>query len=241
MPGRSRLFSIILLGLIGGGATLYGTHQFTDVPPSAIYHNAVEWLVNRGVTQGCTPTEYCPDSPVTRAQMALFLNRAGIALSPTYLSDETILGAVDIDAAPVVCQTGSYTPTFPQVAWINSWVSLNSSSPGVWSFITANAYSTNGGASWFGLDGAAAARAGSSNAGQHAFASNNARLNLVPGTAYLFGVQTNRAVGTIDPTEGRCETVVQILNRNPGSAPFAPDPLDPGTPDADPGLGDAAP
>ena len=45
--------------------------------------NAVEWsivegLYEAGVTKGCstTPLLYCPDEPVTRAQMASFIIRA---------------------------------------------------------------------------------------------------------------------------------------------------------------------
>ncbi|HEX2369242.1 MAG TPA: S-layer homology domain-containing protein [Acidimicrobiia bacterium] len=33
-------------------------------------------LAASDITQGCTPTSFCPDDPVTRAQMAAFLNRA---------------------------------------------------------------------------------------------------------------------------------------------------------------------
>jgi hypothetical protein len=53
------------------------TGIFTDVP---VNHWAADWieqLYNEGITGGCgtNPMRYCPDSPVTRAQMAIFLVR----------------------------------------------------------------------------------------------------------------------------------------------------------------------
>jgi hypothetical protein len=50
---------------------------FADVPTSYWAAAWIERLYTEGVTQGCniTPLTYCPDSPVTRAQMAVFLVR----------------------------------------------------------------------------------------------------------------------------------------------------------------------
>ncbi len=36
----------------------------------------IEWLYASGITAGCSATRFCPNDPVTRAQMALFLDRA---------------------------------------------------------------------------------------------------------------------------------------------------------------------
>ena len=55
---------------------------FADVPPTAPFWAYVEAVVREGITSGCsvTPRLYCPDSPVTRGQMAVFICRAaGIA------------------------------------------------------------------------------------------------------------------------------------------------------------------
>ena len=51
---------------------------FVDVPPDAEHAAAIEGILEAGVTRGCStePLSYCPDSPVTRAQMASFLVRA---------------------------------------------------------------------------------------------------------------------------------------------------------------------
>ena len=59
------------------------TPTFGDVPSSSSQYAYVEALVREGVTSGCstTPKLYCPNSPVTRGQMAVFLCRAA-GLSP---------------------------------------------------------------------------------------------------------------------------------------------------------------
>jgi uncharacterized protein (DUF1800 family) len=63
---------------VGGSSTIpFGWFaDFTDVPAAHPFHTAVETIVRDGITSGCTGGNYCPDSPVTRAQMAVFLLRA---------------------------------------------------------------------------------------------------------------------------------------------------------------------
>ena len=48
-------------------------HPFTDV---AAFEREISWLHREGITGGCTYTRFCPSDPVTRGQMAAFLNRA---------------------------------------------------------------------------------------------------------------------------------------------------------------------
>jgi hypothetical protein len=55
-----------------GGAPPSG---FSDVSSSRYYAPAVDWLLHRGITTGTSSTEYSPEEPVTRAQMATFLWR----------------------------------------------------------------------------------------------------------------------------------------------------------------------
>lgn len=53
--------------------------SFDDVPDDHLFHTEITWLAEQGITRGCNPpdnTLYCPDDPVTRGQMAAFLNRA---------------------------------------------------------------------------------------------------------------------------------------------------------------------
>jgi hypothetical protein len=51
---------------------------FADVPPSHPLARWISALAAEGITGGCAsnPARYCPDQPVTRAQMAVFLVRA---------------------------------------------------------------------------------------------------------------------------------------------------------------------
>jgi hypothetical protein len=44
-----------------------------------IFETAIGWLAAKGITTGCNPplnTRFCPDEPVTRGQMAVFVARA---------------------------------------------------------------------------------------------------------------------------------------------------------------------
>lgn len=51
-------------------------NPFKDVSVSAYYGNAVLWAVEKGVTQGTSPTTFSPDNPCTRGQIVTFLYRA---------------------------------------------------------------------------------------------------------------------------------------------------------------------
>ena len=61
----------------GGTYTLIRT-VFNDVPPGYIFRPYIEAFYSAGITSGCStsPMLFCPDSPVTRGQMAVFIERA---------------------------------------------------------------------------------------------------------------------------------------------------------------------
>jgi hypothetical protein len=76
-----------------GGSTSAGLVQtvnnsstFVDVPTTHPFFTWIEALVAAGMTTGCStnPSQYCPDSGITRAQMAVFLLRSihGAAYQP---------------------------------------------------------------------------------------------------------------------------------------------------------------
>jgi hypothetical protein len=59
---------------------------FTDVGPGRFSYPFIEDFVARGITAGCAvnPPMYCPGAPVTREQMAVFIERAlGVMTPPT--------------------------------------------------------------------------------------------------------------------------------------------------------------
>ena len=49
---------------------------FTDVKAEAFYAKAVAWAVEKGVTNGMTPTTFAPNDTCTRAQVVTFLYRS---------------------------------------------------------------------------------------------------------------------------------------------------------------------
>ena len=50
-------------------------HSFTDVEKGAYYENAVSWAQQNGVVKGISETEFAPDAPITREQIAAILHR----------------------------------------------------------------------------------------------------------------------------------------------------------------------
>src|SRR5262249_8282906 len=49
------------------------THKFTDVDCPSLFADWIEELANEEITAGCDVGKFCPEDPVTRAQMAVFL------------------------------------------------------------------------------------------------------------------------------------------------------------------------
>jgi S-layer family protein len=47
---------------------------FSDVPPSHDFFRFIEALARSGITAGCGGGNFCPDAPLTRGQMAVFLS-----------------------------------------------------------------------------------------------------------------------------------------------------------------------
>jgi hypothetical protein len=60
------------------GAVEFSSVIFTDVPEGNVARTFVEDVFTAGVTVGCTtnPLRFCPNDPVTRGQMAVFLLKA---------------------------------------------------------------------------------------------------------------------------------------------------------------------
>lgn len=52
------------------------TATFADVPVTDLYHPFVEAIAAAGITSGCGSGNFCPDAPVLRRQMAVFIARA---------------------------------------------------------------------------------------------------------------------------------------------------------------------
>jgi len=52
------------------------TPRFGDVPVTHPFFQFIEALAASGITGGCGPGTYCPEAPLTRGQMAVFLSKA---------------------------------------------------------------------------------------------------------------------------------------------------------------------
>ncbi len=121
------LFLVPVAAIAAGG--------FTDVGDDNIYQADIQWLADAGVTKGCNPpanTEFCPESTVTRQQMAAFMHR----LAANRVVDA---GTVEgMTAAELKGQTGDtgpagadgdtitfYTVDAPTTDWDNSTVDSN--------------------------------------------------------------------------------------------------------------------
>ena len=50
--------------------------SFSDVPPDHWAYESIEKLYDAGITKGCDEDRYCPQDMVTRAEMAVFIERA---------------------------------------------------------------------------------------------------------------------------------------------------------------------
>jgi hypothetical protein len=66
----------VLVGYILEVSPAPGNASFADVPPSHPFFQYVEALLASQVTAGCGGNNYCPDAPLTRGQMAVFLAKA---------------------------------------------------------------------------------------------------------------------------------------------------------------------
>ncbi len=106
-PGVSSVASAVLLVgtvLVSAPAGASGTFSDDD---GSVHEGAIEAIAAANITLGCNPptnTNYCPDRPVTRAEMATFLTRA-LPLTPSttdyFTDDNTSLheGAIQTIAA----------------------------------------------------------------------------------------------------------------------------------------------
>ena len=89
-------------GSFNGGETYTITKPtFADVPFDYWAGDFIGRLYAAGITGGCAlnPLRYCPEAPVTRAQMAVFLERGvhGSSYTPPAVSDSTGFGDVPND------------------------------------------------------------------------------------------------------------------------------------------------
>jgi hypothetical protein len=73
---RGQMAVFIIRMLAGDTFAFPATERFTDVPAAHPFFKYIQMMALLGITSGCAADRYCPDDPVTRGQMAVFILRA---------------------------------------------------------------------------------------------------------------------------------------------------------------------
>jgi hypothetical protein len=185
------------LGAVGGADPCAG---FSDIAQDESFCQATIWLRNRGITSGCTATQFCPFQTVTRAQMALFMNRLGRALAPEALHKQAVtqnfvLPNANTPPGLLACATGDFaTGDYARTARFTASYhaypqALPVVSQGYWR------YSTDAGVTWQYVGNwlvdqfPSAATANPPNAASATVLA--PPLSLAPNTTYRFGLFLN--------------------------------------------------
>jgi hypothetical protein len=78
-PRRVSVVALVLVTVASATLAAVGTavalDGFTDVAPGSTHEAGISWLVDNQITSGCAEGRYCPNDPVTRAQMGTFMHR----------------------------------------------------------------------------------------------------------------------------------------------------------------------
>lgn len=202
---------------------------FTDVVDTDYFCTAAEWIKNRGVTTGCSATEYCPLDNVTRAQMALFMHRLGKALTPVTLHKQFVVSGQMAIPGPMpgvlLCQTDDLPAgTFPRTAklvgtfaatpdgdtWLQGYFRYSTDAGATWTTVGNYGVDMWPGRDWAGY-------------GQVAGATVLAPpLALAPATTYRFSLWLNgmNAAAPYVVHALICQIDATILSANPASPPL---------------------
>lgn len=113
-PPRRVIAMAVAAMLLALPVAVAANHIFSDVPTSSTFHTTIARLAGSGITGGCGGGKYCPNEPVTRGQMAAFLNRGlGRATHDTGATSGddwvSVLPASDVAISAVDLQIGGGT------------------------------------------------------------------------------------------------------------------------------------
>jgi hypothetical protein len=194
--------------------------EFTDVDLASGFCGNVQWLKNRGVTLGCTATQYCPNDPVSRLQMAAFINRLGTAVQRVVLHAAQSAASATINAGGVVCQTSTYNVDAYRRTATPASVAFYHRAPTAVRVTTQLAYSRDGGANWIPFGQTLRA----TNAANEYAAQSPAggAVALVRGQNVMFGILAAPSVATVN--DAGCELLMKIDGVTDAIAPFDPRP-----------------
>jgi S-layer homology domain len=98
---RSVGLTMAILLMVGAGLPVLAAGGRFDDDDASVHEADIEYIADLGITTGCGERSFCPEDPVTRGQMAAFLNRT-LDLQPSAFDafDDDDLGVFegDIDA-----------------------------------------------------------------------------------------------------------------------------------------------
>jgi uncharacterized repeat protein (TIGR03803 family) len=129
LPGTLNDIVVTKLNLSSAQLSRGFLADFLDVPQSDNFHDYVEKIFRSGITAGCGGGNYCPNDPVTRAQMAVFLLRAehgssyvpppctgifaDVACTPVPAFAADWIEQLSIEGITAGCGGGNYCPDQP--------------------------------------------------------------------------------------------------------------------------------
>jgi hypothetical protein len=208
--------SMLLAPSITAASPCLGASPFADVPAGESYCSNTEWLKNRGVTLGCAASLYCPNDPVNRAAMALFLNRLSIALTPSTNVTSDNIGVVDLDVATFHCVSPAFAITdFPRAMLLIGHFSGLANAAA--SYAVSIWYNTDGSVTDFPLVGNPNFERTGSTGSSWTHASTSTSISLDVGSTYRFALQTIRQIGSGDLTAARCNLLQMLQSRERNS------------------------
>ena len=115
-PKRVALALVVVM-LLAVPVAAIASAPFRDVPETSTHAASIQWAVDNGITLGCGDgTKYCPDQPVTRAQMATFMYRlsGNDPKTPPVINADQVDGSDITDVGGVVGPSGPVGPPGPQ-------------------------------------------------------------------------------------------------------------------------------
>jgi hypothetical protein len=195
---------------------------FDDVDTGSVFCPNVDWLKNRAITLGCTPaTNYCPSAIVNRLSMAAFMNRLGVALTPSIVYSEGSGATFDLDAAPAaVCATASIAAeTFPRSAHVGAVLTARFDATSAVAALKV-VQSTDGGTTWTPLNAIPTSFGGAAKWANAA--AWKGAVSLDPGASYRFGLRVERAAsgGSGNLADWNCAVKAMVTSRTGTAAPF---------------------
>ena len=202
--------------LCGGGSAAGG---FDDVLTTNNFCTATLWMKNRGVTLGCTNALYCPGDVVTRASMALFMNRLGTALTPQFQNRQSAMAATNLTPGNFVpfCFGGPLAAVnYPRTARARGTINVPAAGPELSMFLVM----TLNGTPYVNMN-TLFNRVNAPNGRVNISWSSNA-LSVPPGqtVGFAIGISNSAGAGTLVLGAGECAIEADVTNTNPTSPPF---------------------